>query len=310
MRPLSISLIICILLTCPPTAPVAAADLKEQTRLAYERYEREVTRIFLERVHGRSTPSAPSALSLRDGQVVARPGNQDGIIAVPGGLVHHWIGTIFIVGVTLHDALRVSYAYDDYHTFYKPVVASQLLGREDNTYRVLLRLQESAGGMSAVLDVRTRVQYFYPSSKNAYSLSSSDEIREVKNAGSPQERHLPAGRDSGYLWRAATLNRLVERDDGLLVEMETLGLSRSFPPLLGWIIEPVAKRIGRRSVELSLQEFRSAVRARKSQNGHRGIRRDATVYKSSDITMGSVACGESYLLNSIKGGIDEQRVNS
>ena len=43
--------------------------------------------------------------------------------------------------------------------------------------------------------------------------------------------------------------------------METLGLSRGFPPLLQWFIEPVARRLGRRSVELSLQEFHSAVKA-------------------------------------------------
>jgi hypothetical protein len=242
----------------------AAADLQEETRLAFERYAQDVTRIFLERV-GSGTKSTDGALSLRDGQVIARPGRQDGIIAVPGGLVHHWIGAMFIGGVTLADALTVAYAYDDYHTFYKPVIASQLLGRDDNTYRALLRIKESAGGMSAVLDVRTRVQYFYPNQSSAYSLSTSDEIREVKDAGRPQERHLPAGRDNGYLWRAATLNRLVEREDGVFVEMETLGLSRSFPRLLGWIIEPIARRLGRKSLEHSLQEFYSAVRAHKAR---------------------------------------------
>jgi hypothetical protein len=116
--------------------------------------------------------------------------------------------------------------------------------------------------MTAVLDVTSRVQYFYPSPGSAFSISTSEEIREVKDPGSPRERHLPAGRDSGYLWRAITLGRLMTRGTGVFVEMETLGLSRRFPPLLGWIIEPIARRIGRRSVELSLQEFRTAVRAK------------------------------------------------
>jgi hypothetical protein len=43
------------------------------------------------------------------------------------------------------------------------------------------------------------------------------------------------------------------------MEMETIGLSRPFPPLLGWIIEPIARHIGRASVEESVQEFRRAV---------------------------------------------------
>jgi hypothetical protein len=48
------------------------------------------------------------------------------------------------------------------------------------------------------------------------------------------------------------------------VEMETIGLSRAFPLMLTWIIEPIARRLGRKSVELSLQEFATAVRARKA----------------------------------------------
>jgi len=66
------------------------------------------------------------------------------------------------------------------------------------------------------------------------------------------------------LWRAVTLNRLVEQDAGVFIEMETLGLSRGFPPLLRWFIEPIARRLGRKSVELSLQEFRRAVQARQT----------------------------------------------
>jgi hypothetical protein len=48
--------------------------------------------------------------------------------------------------------------------------------------------------------------------------------------------------------------------DGVFVVMETLGLSRRFPPMTGWIIEPIARRIGRKSVEGSLDEFLTAIR--------------------------------------------------
>ena len=255
------SAIVWPLLLCVAAARVAAVDLNEETALAYERYAEEITRIFLERVHG-GRSSGPPALP-RDGEMRAGPGREDGIIEVPGGLVHHWVGSTFIAGVTLEDALRVSCAYDDYRLFYKPVIASRLLDREGDTYRALLRIRESAAGLSAVIDITTRVRYFHPSRTAAYSLSTSVDVREVQHAGSPRERHLPAGRDSGYLWRVATWNRLVERDNGVFVEMETLGLSRSFPAMLGWIIEPIARRLGRKSVEESLQEFRAAVRARK-----------------------------------------------
>jgi hypothetical protein len=84
----------------------------------------------------------------------------------------------------------------------------------------------------------------------------------VKDAGKTTERYLPAGQDSGYLWRASAFTRFVEEDGGVYMEMETVGLSRPFPALLGWVIEPIARRIGRGSVEESAQEFRRAVQMR------------------------------------------------
>ena len=94
----------------------------------------------------------------------------------------------------------------------------------------------------------------------AYALSTADDIREVENAGQRDERLLPAGQDSGYLWRASNFTRFTEREDGVYVEMETIGLSRGFPPFLGWLIEPIARRLGRKSIERSLEEFIAEVR--------------------------------------------------
>jgi hypothetical protein len=37
-------------------------------------------------------------------------------------------------------------------------------------------------------------------------------------------------------------------------------LSRRFPAMLGWVIEPIARRLGRKSVETFLREFRDALR--------------------------------------------------
>jgi hypothetical protein len=252
-----------------PAPRLAAAELQAAASQAYDRYLEEATRAFLDRRAGiliaRGKGRSIHEIPLKDGEVIARPAQHDGIIDVPGGgLVHHWLGQTFIGGATLSDTLRISYAYDDYDAFYKPVIASELLGKEGDAYRVRLRIKEGAAGVSAVLDVTARVRYFFPETGTGYSLSRAEEIRELKDHGSTNERLLPPGQGSGYLWKAATLNRFVERKDGVLVEMETVGLSRSFPPLLGWLIEPVARRLGRQSVERSLQEFRDAVRARQS----------------------------------------------
>jgi hypothetical protein len=90
-------------------------------------------------------------------------------------------------------------------------------------------------------------------------VSDSIEIREVAQAGRSDERHLPVGQDRGYLWRANTFAYYEAQDGGVYMELETLGLSRRFPPMLGWMIEPIARRLGRKSVEGSLTEFRDAL---------------------------------------------------
>jgi len=253
--------IACAILVC--TAIATAADLQESTARAWDDYAEQATRIFLERV--RSVPASSGtapATTARDGEIVVQPTREDGIIAVPGGLVHHWSASTFIAGVTLQNALDVSYGYNEYHAIYTPIIASRLLGRDGNSYQVLLRIKESAGGLSAVIDVTSRVQFFYPDRRRAYSIATSEEIRELRNPGTSNERSLPSGHDNGYLWRAATFTSLVEHDHGVFVQTEALGLSRGFPGLVRWIIEPIARRLGRSSVERSLQEFTKAVRAR------------------------------------------------
>ena len=140
LLPRARSLIALSLVLCIADTQAAGADAHRASALAYERYVEDATRIFIERVRGGAAP-IDHARSPRDGEVIARPGREDGIIVVPGGLVHHWVGATFIGGVTLDNALKVSYAYDDYHLFYQSVIASRLLDRDGNTYRALLRIQ-------------------------------------------------------------------------------------------------------------------------------------------------------------------------
>lgn len=235
----------------------AAAELEPATAAAYQAYAADALRAF----RARERVGKPETLTgLRRGrQLVAGPAAQDGIIGVYGGLVHHWSGAVFIRDARLEQVLAASRAYGEYPSIYESVVAARTLGREGDTHRVLLRISEGSAGVSAVLDVRSTIQYTYPGPGRAFAISIADEIREVEGAGTARERLLPAGMDSGYLWRASTMTSFVEREDGVYVVMETVGLSRRFPVGLGWLIEPIARRLGRKSVETSLEEFRAYV---------------------------------------------------
>ena len=241
-------------------APVFPAELQERTIQAYEVYAAAAERAFLQRslrdleLARAGTPT----LTLVHARPQPDPAADGRMAKVPGGIIHHWRGGIFIAGVDLDDVLAVSQAYDDYTRVHPRLVSSRLLSREGSRFRILTRVREDAGVVSAVLDVWSIVEYARGDGY-AHALGRAHEIRQVRNAGQPDEVHLPAGRDSGYLWRVRTFTRFVERDGGVHVELETLALSRSFPPVLKWAIEPIARRLGRSSIERSLRELRSAV---------------------------------------------------
>lgn len=231
-----------------------AADLEERANRAFDEYATRARKVFLDHA------VAARAIATQDEGVAARPGRDEGIVEVPGGLVHHWAGAVFIRGATLRQVLEVSYAYRDYRTIYRSIVASRLLGRDGNTFRVLLRIREDLIGTRAIFDVRSKIEYFHPGERRAYAVSSDEEIREVENPGQADERLLPPGQDSGYLWRSGTLTSFAEHDGGVTVELQTLGLSRDFGPLLRWVTDPIARHIGRKSVEDSLEDLRAAVK--------------------------------------------------
>lgn len=246
----SVHAIVMTTLACAAATLLQAAELQERTLKAFDAYLTEARRAFMDRTAGPTTP-LPAGSDLRAG-----PARGDGILDVPGGLVHHWSGAMHIRGLTLARAIEASQDYAGYPSVYAAVVSAKLLDRDGSRFHIQMRVKGGSGGVNAVFDIRSTVE-FTTSSHRAWSIAVADEIREVTGSGS-SERLLPAGRDSGYLWRAASLTLFTEVTDGLIIEMETIGLSRGFPPMLGWMIEPIARRLGRRSVETSLKEFAAA----------------------------------------------------
>lgn len=253
----------CLALALATSAPVGALELHSETLSAYREYIGSVRKWFEERTRSGGSlgdlAQGDLSRSVRDGYVPVQAGRGDGIVDVPGGLVHHWKGVAFIPHVTLEEAMNVSQDFASYKHAYSTIMQASLLERNGDTFRVLMRIHKSSGPVGAVLDIWSLVQYQWHGANLMYSSSDSERVIEVKNAGKPDERRLPPDQGAGYLWRANTFSRMAERDAGVLVELENIGLSRTFPPLLSWIVEPIVRSIGRSSVEDSLLEFRQAV---------------------------------------------------
>ena len=70
---------------------------------------------------------------------------------------------------------------------------------------------------------------------------------------------LPEDYGPGYVWRTFNITRLRERDGGVYMELEMLALSRGIPVMLRWLIQPLAERLPRNILQVTLQETRDAV---------------------------------------------------
>ena len=195
-------------------------------------------------------------------------------IDVPNGLVHHWIGTVFIPGTTLAQTLALVQDYNHQSEYYRPrVLTSRILWDNGNDYRVYLRLYEKKV-LTCVLDTQHQVHYVMIDSSHAWSRSRSTEIREVAGWGNPGEHDLPIGRDNGYLWRINTYWRFQQKDGGVYVECQSISLTRDIPIGLGWLIGSYVESIPRESLEFTLDTTRQILAKResphrlKSSNSH------------------------------------------
>lgn len=180
-------------------------------------------------------------------------------IHCPGGMIHHWVGSVFIPGVKVNDVLAVLEDYDHHAEYYAPdVERSKLESRDGDHFRAFLRFRRHKM-ITVVLDTEHDIHYFRDSDSRAHSRSSATRIAQVENAGKSDEREKTPGDDDGFLWRMETWWRMVEGDGGVYVQSEVVSLTRDIPTGLGWMIGPFVTSIPKESLTFTLNATRIAV---------------------------------------------------
>jgi hypothetical protein len=180
-------------------------------------------------------------------------------LTTPDGLIHHWLGAVFIPGATVTQVLAVAQDYDHVQDCYKPeVVRSRLISRNGNDFKVYYRLRKKKI-ITITLNTEHDVQYSPVSSTRAYSRSYSTRIAQVEDADQPAEHEKPVGQDGGFMWRLTNYWRFDARDGGVYVEFESITLTRDIPFGLGWLIKPFITLIPKESLQMSMGSIRAAV---------------------------------------------------
>ena len=248
----------------PQTA--TTVQLKQQTLEAFAAYIRAAEAVMEHTLHGGgpflwSDGTPERARQGRAGQVVAQLWAGRAPIQLPNGLIHDWIGSAFIPGVSLEKTLALIQDYDHHHEVYQPeVIASSLISHHGDHFQIYLRLLKKKI-ITVVLDTDHDVHYRSLDPTRALCRSYTTRIAEVENAGAANEEVLPPDTGHGFLWRLYSYWRFQGREGGVSVECRAISLTRDVPLGLGWMIEPIVQKLPKESLIHTLEATRDALHA-------------------------------------------------
>lgn len=253
-----------------PIFAAVAAELKPATVAAFDHYVQltekrmsdEPKSTFL-RIEASPPAQRDAALAgLKQGDVITerlQTLDNGQPITVPNGLIHHWMGTIFVKGTTLRQTLAFLQDYDSQAKYYAPdVQKSKLLQRAGDDFKVFLRLRKHKV-VTVLLNTEYDVKYSDLDSDRSSSRSLSTRIAEVEDTNQPDGAEKPVGKDSGYLWRLYSYWHFYARDGGVYIQVEAISLTRDIPTGLGWLVSPFVTSIPKESLVFTLTHTRAAL---------------------------------------------------
>ena len=260
---------LCLLVLC---AVATGAELQQKTVDAFNRYVSATEARFANElrpggtflyVDGLGADAQKSAYDqLRRGGVLVEKlqtkiqgRDQD----VPDGMIHHWVGLVFIPGTTLAKVIPTIQDYGHRAELYKPdVIAARVLAHQGNDYKIFMRLYQKRF-TTVVFNTDYDIHWGQVDAKKIYSNSYSTRITEVKDSSRPDGEEYPVGKGSGYLWRLYTYWRFQEKDGGVYIQCEAVSLTRDIPTGLGWLLRPLVTKIPKESLNKALGRTREVV---------------------------------------------------
>jgi hypothetical protein len=257
------------------SATASAADLKQKTTDAFNKYvavteariagelKADGKFLFPDRPSPKPSEEMHDAYArLKRGEILVE--RQDSEIdgkevQVPDGMVHHWVGIVFIPGANLEQVLAIVRDYDHRAELYKPeVIAAHVISHQGSDYKIFMRLYQKRF-TTVVFNTEYDVHWGSVDDSRLYSHSISTHVAEVQDPHQPDGPEVPVGHGNGYLWRLNTYWRFQEKDGGVYVQCEAVSLTRDIPFGLAWLIKPLVTKIPKQSLDRALGRTREAV---------------------------------------------------
>jgi hypothetical protein len=256
----------CLLAVLLLTSTANAASLKPETVAAWDDYVATTKAALVQRIRPGGCylwtfEKADRAAQVRTGQIVVAPAPGPNPKKVPGGLIHHWMGAIFLPGLTIEQVLEVTRDYDRYKDYYQPAVTeSKTVARDDANDQFSMRMVNKMFFVTTALDAEYESIHVRLDEHRMYSIARTTHLQEVEDVGQASEHRAPEGQGGGYIWKLFNIARLEQRDGGVYLEMEAIALSRDIPAAARFFVDPIVRRVSHNSILISLEQTEHAVR--------------------------------------------------
>lgn len=182
----------------------------------------------------------------------------DDPLSIHDGLIHDWVGTVFIPNAKPADVVKVLQDFNRHKRIYPEVIDSRLVNRNGETLEGYWRLEQKSV-VTVDFDVYQKAHYEKLGAGKWICRAYARQISEVEHAGERDERRFPEGQGHGYLWRLYAYWSIEPAGNGMLAECRTISLSRDVPAFLGFLIRPFIHDMPRESLIATLRDTRAAV---------------------------------------------------
>ena len=183
-----------------------------------------------------------------------------GPIDVPAAAVHHRLGGVLLPNTTLDAVLRFAQDYDGHARFFLDVERARLLRRRGDTFDIELLVR-----LNRPKRVRYRtehtVTYRRLTPAREVSFSVATVIEELRGSTMIPEA---SSNPSGILKEMSSYWRFEQRPDGVIVECETINLSRDIPLLLRPFLSGYVQSIATDSLRRTLLNLREGFAGRRA----------------------------------------------
>jgi len=174
------------------------------------------------------------------------------------GLIHDWVGTVFIPDTNPERVIAVLRDFNNHKKVYPEIADSKTISSTPTETVGYWRVEQRKGLVPVVLNVEQKAYYKKPAQGKWICRAYARKITEVDKSIFGRGRTFPEGEGHGYMWRMYAYWSIKAVNGGVLAECRMLSLSRSIPQAVAWAVGPYVQKAPEESLISTLKQTREA----------------------------------------------------